>query len=341
MPIATEIHLRAYPDGMPTPDIFETVTRELPDPREGQVEAEVLYYSVDPYMRGRMRPDVKSYIPPFALGEPLDGGAVVRVVRSEAEGMAPGDVLVGMGGAGWRDRAVIDPAGFQKVDADSVPASAYLGALGMPGLTAWAGLTRIIEPEAGETLYVSGAAGAVGSLACQLGRARGLTVMGSAGGPEKRAFLRDEIGVDHAFDYREHDAASLAKAILSETDGVDGYFENVGGMQLEALLGCMSTYGRIAVCGMIAQYNAQDAAEAAGPPNLTQIIGRQLKMQGFIVSTYQDRMMDFLGEVMPLVASGKVVARETVYEGVANGPEAFIGLFRGANTGKAVVRVAG
>lgn len=339
MSTAREIHLTAYPDGMPTPDIFETVERDLPAPGPGQAEVEVLYYSVDPYMRGRMRPDVKSYIPPFALGEPLDGGAVVRVVASEAEGFAPGDVAVGMGGAGWRDRAVVDTGGFTKVDASSVPASAYLGALGMPGLTAWAGLTQIIEPKEGETLYVSGAAGAVGSLVCQLGKARGLTVLGSAGGEEKCAFLTSRVGVDHAFDYKRHDAGSLAKAILSEVSGIDGYFENVGGMQLEALLNTMNTYGRIAVCGMIAQYN--DQAPVPGPPNLPQIIGRQLKMQGFIVSTYQSKMMEFLGEVMPLVASGKVVAEETVYDGVESGPEAFMGLFQGANTGKAVVKVAG
>ena len=339
MSTAREIHLVAYPDGAPTPDIFALRERELPAPGPGQAEVEVLSYSVDPYMRGRMRPDVKSYIPPFALDEPLDGGAVVRVVRSEAERVEPGDVMVGMGGAGWRDRAVVEARAFQKVDARSVPASAYLGALGMPGLTAWAGLTQVIEPKAGDTLYVSGAAGAVGSLVCQLGKARGLTVLGSAGGPEKRAFLTDELGVDHAFDYREHDAGSLANAILAEVDGVDGYFENVGGMQLEALLSCMNVYGRIAVCGMIAQYN--DTRPAPGPSNLTQIIGRQLRMQGFIVSTYQAKMGEFLSEVMPLVASGKVVTRETVYEGVGAGPEAFIGLFRGANTGKAVVRVAG
>lgn len=339
MSTAREIHLSAYPDGMPTPGIFKTVERDLPAPKAGQAEVEVLYYSVDPYMRGRMRPDVKSYIPPFALNEPLDGGAVVRVVRSEAEGIEPGDVLVGMGGAGWRDRAVVDVAGFQKVDASQVSPSTFLGALGMPGLTAWAGLTQIIAPKEGETLYVSGAAGAVGSLVCQLGKARGMTVLGSAGGAEKCAFLKEKIGVDHAFDYREHDAGSLAKAILAQGGGVDGYFENVGGMQLEALLNCMNVYGRIAVCGMIAQYN--DLGATPGPSNLPQIIGRQLKVQGFIVSTYQPKMMEFLGEVMPLVASGKVVAEETVFDGVEAGPEAFIGLFEGRNTGKAVVKVAG
>ena len=339
MTTAREIHLKSYPQGKSVPGMFETVERDLPAPQVGQAEVEVLYYSVDPYMRGRMRPDVKSYVPPFQLGQPLDGGAVVRVVSSEAEGVEPGDVMVGMAGAGWRDRAVVNPAHFQKVDASAVPASAYLGVLGMPGLTAWAGLTQIIEPEAGETLYVSGAAGAVGSLVCQLGKKRGLTVCGSAGGPEKVSWLKDTAGVDHAFDYREHDAVSLTKAIAAAVGGVDGYFENVGGMQLEALLNTMNDHGRIAVCGMIAQYNNE--TPVPGPSNLPFIIGKQLKVQGFIVSSFQAKTPEFLAEVMPMVAKREIVFEETVYEGVEAGPEAFMGLFEGANTGKAVVRIAG
>ena len=341
MTTAREIHLKAYPDGMPVPDMFQIVERELPAPAAGQAEVEVLYITVDPYMRGRMRPGVKSYIPPFQLDECLDGGAVCRVVRSRAEGFAEGDVVVISFGAGWRDRAVIDMSGATKIDATLAPASSYLGALGMPGLTAWAGLTQIIEPpngfKQGETLYVSGAAGAVGSMVCQLGLARGLTVMGSAGSADKRSWLSD-LGVHHVFDYREHDAASLSHAIRAAAPGgVDGYFENVGGMQLEALLDAAAPNARFAICGMIAIYNA--TAPQPGPPNLAQLIAKAIRMEGFVVTKFAHLQQQFFAEVAPLIASGKVQMRETVYQGIESAPDAFIGLFSGDNTGKAVVKV--
>ena len=338
MTTAREIHLTAYPTAMPTPDMFQLVERDLPSPTAGQAEVEVLYITVDPYMRGRMRPEVKSYIPPFALNACLDGGAVCRVVNSEADGFAAGDMIVTPFGAGWRDRAVIDMSVATKIDTNIAPASAYLGVLGMPGLTAWAGLTQIIEPKEGQTLYVSGAAGAVGSLVCQLGKHYGMQVLGSAGSQAKRDWLTNELGVDHVFDYRAHDAGSLTKAILEQAPGgVHGYFENVGGMQMEALLNALTTRGRIALCGMIAVYN--NDTPAPGPSNLTQIIGKGLRVEGFVVTMFAHLQEQFFKEVGPLVASSKITARETVYNGLEKAPEAFIGLFSGDNTGKAVVKV--
>ena len=329
-----------YPEGEPTPDLFALKEAPLPDPQAGQAMVEVLAYSVDPYMRGRMRPDVKSYIPPFALNEPLDGGAVARVVRSADPSLAEGDLVTGMMGMGWRDRAVVQAGMVQKVDAGAVPVTAYLGVLGMPGLTAWAGLTRLIEPKAGETVFVSGAAGAVGSLVCQLAGRMGCRVIGSAGSEAKRDWLVREAGVDAALDYKGHDAASFTKALREAAPGgIDGYFENVGGHQLEAVLNLINDRGRIALCGLISQYN--DTALTPGPSNFVNLLARQVRLEGFIVSRFMDQAPQFLAEVAPLVARGEIKAEETVYEGLESGPEAFIGLFSGANTGKAVVRIAG
>ncbi|WP_031555482.1 NADP-dependent oxidoreductase [Parvularcula oceani] len=338
MTTSRQIQLKGYPDGAPTPDLFQEATVELPAPQDGQALVETLYMSVDPYMRGRMNPHVKSYIPPFQLNEPLDGGAVCRVLESKTPELSEGDIVVGMGGAGWRSHAIITPKGFSKIDPDLVPLPAYLGVLGMPGLTAWAGLTQIIKPKEGETLYVSGAAGAVGSLVCQLGKHYGMTVLGSAGSQEKLDWLVREAGVDHAFNYKEHDARSLTKAIAEVAPkGVDGYFENVGGMQLEALLNVIAFGGRIAACGMIANYNAKELPP--GPSSIINIIPRGVLMQGFIVSNYAHLQDDFIKEVAPLVASGKIKHEETIYDGLEKAPEAFLGLFEGANTGKAVVKV--
>ncbi|MBB4658372.1 NADP-dependent oxidoreductase [Parvularcula dongshanensis] len=339
MTTAREIHLTRYPEGKPTLDIFETVERDLPAPKEGEVLAETLYLSVDPYMRGRMRPDVKSYIPPFALDEPLDGGAVGRVLESKVDGFAPGDLVVAQGGLGWRSHGVVPAGALRKIDPSLAPPSAFLGVLGMPGLTAWAGLTQLIRPKAGETLYVSGAAGAVGSLVCQLGKQKGLRVIGSAGTKEKRDWLVREARCDAAVGYKEHDAASLTTALRDlAPKGIDGYFENVGGMQLEAVLNCINDRGRIALCGLISQYNATEAP--AGPSNFANLLTRQVLMEGFIVTRFMDRTEEFLSEVAPLVAAGRVKHEETVYEGLDRAPAAFVGLFEGTNTGKMVVKVA-
>lgn len=335
---AREIHLVDYPNGMPTADLFRVETVTLPDPGEGEVLVKILWMSVDPYMRGRMNPHVKSYIPPFQKGEALDGGAVGQVLKSNDPSLVEGDYVVGFNG-GWRDHYVGPAAAYQKVDPNMAPLSTYLGVLGMPGLTAWAGLTQIIKPEAGQTLYVSGAAGAVGSLVCQLGKHYGMTVLGSAGSAEKCAWLEKEAGVDHAFNYKDYDAHSLTKALAAAAPkGIDGYFENVGGMQLEAVLNVIAPGARIAVCGMIAVYN--NAQPEAGPPNLTSLIARSAFMQGFVVSNYMHLTPQFIGEVAPLVGSGKVKFEETVYEGLEAAPEAFLGLFKGDNFGKAVVKIA-
>ena len=332
--------LARYPEGEPTPDIFALKTMPLPAPGEGEAEVEVLAYSVDPYMRGRMRPDVKSYIPPFALDEPLDGGAVARVVRSNDDRLKEGDLVTGMMGMGWRDRAVVQAGLVQKVDASAVPVTAYLGVLGMPGLTAWAGLTKLIQPKEGETVFVSGAAGAVGSLVCQLAKRMGCRVIGSAGSEEKRDWLVREAGIDAALDYKGHDANSFTKALHDVApQGIDGYFENVGGHQLEAVLNLINDRGRIALCGLISQYNA--TAPSPGPSNFVNLLARQVRLEGFIVSRFMDQTPAFIAEVAPLVARGEIKAEETTYEGLESGPEAFIGLFSGANTGKAVVRNAG
>lgn len=338
MTTARQIILEDYPTGHPAPEHFREATAELPDPKDGEILIRILWMSVDPYMRGRMRPGFKSYIPPFQKGEPLDGGAVGQVIASKAEGFAEGDYVVGFNG-GWRDHYVGPAALFNKVDPNIAPLSAYLGVLGMPGLTAWVGLTQIIKPKEGETLYVSGAAGAVGSLVCQLGKHHGMKVIGSAGSAEKVAWLEEKAGVDKAFNYKEHDMLSLTKAIMEEApNGVDGYFENVGGMQLEAVLNCIAFNARVAACGMISVYN--DDKPVPGPSNLANIVARSALIQGFIVSNYMDRVPQFIQEVAPLVAGGKIKFEETVYEGLSEAPNAFIGLFQGENFGKAVVKIA-
>ena len=333
-----QIILEDYPAGMPAAEHFGERTVELPDPQDGEVLIRMLWMSVDPYMRGRMRPNIKSYIPPFQKGEPLDGGAVGQVVKTRSDKFAEGDFVVGFNG-GWRDHFVGSADLFQKVDPKVAPLSAYLGVLGMPGLTAWSGLTQIIKPQEGETLYVSGAAGAVGSVVCQLGKHKGLKVFGSAGSPAKVEWLEKTAGIDKAFNYKEHDAISLTKALNEiAPKGINGYFENVGGMQLEALLNVMAFHGRIAACGMISAYN--DTTPVPGPSNLSMLVARSVMMQGFIVSNYMDKTPAFVAEVAPLVASGQIKFEETVYEGLEKAPEAFIGLFHGENFGKALVKIA-
>lgn len=332
------IYLKAYPQGLPAKEQFVTRNYEAPAPKEGEVQMRIVWMSVDPYMRGRMRPEIKSYIPPFSLDEPLDGGAVGQVIESRHPNFSPGDYAVGFQG-GWREYATVAGAGLQKVDPGMAPLSAYLGVLGMPGFTAWAGLNEIIKPKAGETVFVSGAAGAVGSLVCQLAKLKGCRVIASAGSKEKCDWLTREGGADVALNYREYrNAAELTKALAAAAPkGIDGYFENVGGMHLEAALNCIALGGRIALCGMIAMYN--DTAPEPGPPNLINMIGRGVMAQGFIISNYLPLAPKFAFEVAPLLAQGKIKFRESVYEGLDKAPDAFIGLFKGENFGKAVVRV--
>ena len=331
-------YLKRYPAGLPTADDFLAKPVPLPEPKDGEILLRTVWMSVDPYMRGRMRPDVKSYIPPFSLDAPLDGGAVGEVIESRSPKFQKGDYAVGFQG-GWKTHQAVAADGFTKVDPNLAPLSAYLGVLGMPGLTAWAGLNEILTPRAGETLFVSGAAGAVGSLVAQLGKLKGMRVVGSAGSKEKCAWLEREGGCDVALDYRDYKTAGeLTKALASAAPkGVDCYFENVGGMHLEAALNCIAFGGRIALCGMIDAYNK--TAPEPGPPNLINMIGRGVLARGFLVSMFAHLAPQFAAEVAPLLAAGKIRYRESVYEGLDKAPEAFIGLFKGENFGKAVLRV--
>jgi NADPH-dependent curcumin reductase CurA len=332
------IYLKSYPAGLPSKEHFDTRVVETPEPGAGEVQLRTVWMSVDPYMRGRMRPDVKSYIPPFTLTEPLDGGAVSEVVASNNPGLTVGDYVVGFQG-GWKEYWISNGDGLTKVDPALAPLSAYLGVLGMPGLTAWAGLSQILQPNPGDTVFVSGAAGAVGSLVCQLAKLKGARVVASAGSKEKCDWLLKEGGADVALNYKDYkDAAALTKALTATApDGVNCYFENVGGMHLEAALNCIAFGARIALCGMISVYN--NAEPEPGPPNLAFLIARSAKMQGFIVSIYLHLAQQFAAEVAPLLAAGKIKFRESVYSGIGEAPDAFIGLFHGENFGKAVVRV--
>lgn len=324
-----QIQLTRRPTGMPTEEDFALVEVDLADPADGQVLVENLYLSVDPYMRGRMT-DRKSYTPPFEVGAALEGGAIGRVVQSRSSDLAEGDVVRHM--HGWRAHALDDARAFRTVDPDAAPLPAYLGILGMPGMTAYVGLLDIGQAKEGETVFVSGAAGAVGSTVGQIARIIGCRVVGSAGSPEKIAYLRDELGFDEAFDYRQTPVADALDALCP--DGIDVYFENVGGDHLAAALPRMRTFGRIAVCGLISQYNLTEPEP--GPP-LWPLIRDRITMRGFLVRDHGDRAGDFFRDMSGWLASGQVRERETIVTGLDAMPSAFIGLFTGDNIGKMVV----
>ncbi len=326
-----QIQLTARPSGLPTPADFRTVEVELPPLAAGQVRVRNTVLSVDPYMRGRMN-DLRSYTPPFALDAPLDGGAVGVVEESTDESVPTGTTVLHM--AGWRDAAVLPATQVRPVDTAHVPASAYLGVLGMPGLTAYVGLTRIAGLKEGDSVFVSGAAGAVGSVAGQLARLLGASrVVGSAGSPEKVAWLTDELGFDAAFDY--HDGP--VRRQLAAHAPVDVYFDNVGGDHLEGALAHMADHGRIAACGAIADYNATEPPP--GPRYLTNMVTRRLSMRGFIVSEHADAASEFYRLAGPWVADGSLRFRETFHDGLDQTVEAFLALFSGQNTGKMLVRL--
>ena len=328
-----EIHLHSRPHGIPTADNFALVNVELPAPSDGQVLVRNRYISVDPYMRGRMR-DTRSYTPPFGLDEPLTGGAVGEVISSTSDQFAEGDFVLHM--LGWREYALVEARGLTKVDPSLAPLQSYLGVLGMPGMTAYVGLLDIGKPQPGETVFVSGAAGAVGSEVCQIAKIQGCRVVGTAGSAAKTRWLEEVAGVDAAINYKE--TSNLRRALNQACpDGIDVYFENVGGAHLEAAIQNMNNFGRIAVCGMISMYNATSAQP--GPANLTLMIGRRLLMQGFIVSDHLKRRDDFLRDVSGWMREGKLKWEETILEGIARAPEAFIGLFHGENLGKMLVEV--
>lgn len=328
-----EVRLKSRPTGAPTADNFELVSVDLPDPGPGQVQVRNTWMTVDPYMRGRMN-DVKSYSPPFQLGEAMQGGAVGEVVASNEASLKPGDLVQSF--FGWRE-AFNAPAGaVQKLETHGLPPQAFLGFAGMPGLTAYVGLLRIAEMKDGDVVFVSGAAGAVGSLACQIAKIKGHTVIGSAGGPEKVAFLK-EIGVDHAIDYKAE--RNLTAALMGAAPaGIDVYFENVGGAHMEAALMAAKPFGRFALCGMISQYNNTDLGE--GVRGLVMAVGKSLTLRGFIVSNHGDMQAAFVKDLAGWVRDGKIKHRETVREGIENAPAAFLGLFKGENLGKMLVRLS-
>jgi NADPH-dependent curcumin reductase CurA len=326
-----EIRLAARPRGMPAPGDFELAEVELPDPVDGQILVRNAFVSVDPYMRGRMN-DVRSYVPPFAIGEPLTGGAVGQVVASGAEEWPEGAWVVH--DQGWREAALLEGARVHAVDPSSAPLSTALGVLGMPGLTAFVGVVDIGQVEEGDVVFVSGAAGAVGSLAGQLARLRGARVIGSAGRAAKTAWL-DELGFDATFDYQETPPRKALRELAPE--GIDVYFDNVGGATLEAAIAALNRNGRIVACGSIAGYNATEPQP--GPRNMFMVVTKRLRMQGFIVFDHFDRWGAFREEVAPLVADGTIRYRETVVDGIDRAPEAFLALFAGDNVGKMLVRV--
>jgi len=328
-----QIVLASRPSGWPTDDNFALTEADRPDLADGQVRVRNLFMSVDPYMRGRMN-DVKSYVPPFRVGEPLEGGAIGEVTESRSPDLAQGDLVLHM--LGWRDEAVLPARQARKVTpAGGLSPSVYLGVLGMPTLTAYVGVLDIAALKPGDVVFVSGAAGAVGSMAGQIAKLKGAArVIGSAGTEEKVRWLR-EIGFDAAFNYRT--APVLAQLREAAPDGIDVYFDNVGADHLDAALVMLNNHGRVAMCGAIAHYNATEPP--AGPGNLGLVVSKRLTLRGFIIIDHADRQPDMIADVSAWLRDGKLTHAETIVDGLERAPRAFIDLLRGANTGKMLVRL--
>jgi NADPH-dependent curcumin reductase CurA len=332
-----QILLASRPQGEPTSANFRLVETPLPPVQDGQVLVRHHFLSLDPYMRGRMN-EGKSYAAPQPLDAVMIGGTVGEVVESKHPGFQPGDAVVGVGG--WQQYALVDanqPGMLRKVDTTRIPLSAYLGAVGMPGVTAWYGLVKICEPKAGETVVVSAASGAVGSVVGQLAKARGCRAVGIAGGPDKCRYVVEELGFDACVDYKLHaDVKSLSAALKAACpDGIDGYFENVGGMVLDAVMLRMNAFGRMAFCGLISGYNG-DPIPMSYPQMILQ---SRLRLQGFIVSEHMDVWPEALKELATMVASGRLKYRESVAQGLESAPQAFLGLLKGRNFGKQLVKL--
>jgi NADPH-dependent curcumin reductase CurA len=329
-----DIRLAKRPNGWPTEENFEIVQAEVPRPAPGQVLVRNLLMSVDPYMRGRMD-DVKSYAPPFQVGEPLEGGAVGEVIESTVDDIQPGDTL--LHGLGWREYAVLDAHHVVKVDPAVAPLGAYLGVLGMTGLTAYAGLLEVAEFKAGDTVFVSAAAGAVGSVVGQIARLKGAKrVIGSAGSAAKVKWLLEDLGFDAAFNYK--DGPVQQQLADAAPDGIEVYFDNVGGDHLEAAIAAFNVHGRAAICGMISLYNNTEPSPA--PRNLAQVIKKRLTLRGMLVRDHFHLQEQFVNEVGGWLREGKLRYQETVVDGLPNAPAAFLGMLRGENTGKMLVRIA-
>ncbi len=328
-----EIRLKSRPAGTPTHDNFEVATVDVGTPGAGEVLVRNRFMSVDPYMRGRMT-DRASYVPPFQLGEALQGGAIGEVIASNNDGFAPGDLVSSM--FGWRESFVAPGGALEKLPRQvNVPDQAFLGVLGMPGLTAYAGLLEIGQPKPGDTVFVSGGAGAVGSIVAQIAKIKGCNVVATAGSDAKCDWLRS-IGVDHAINYKT--CGSLLEAVRTAVPkGIDIYFDNVGGEQLEVAIEMARPMARFAECGMISEYN--DAVPSPGPRNMIQIVGKSLRIRGFIVIEFGALRPQFLADMAGWIGEGRIKWEETVLDGVEKAPDAFIGLFSGGNTGKMLVRI--
>lgn len=330
--VSNEIRLVSRPNGMPKAENFTLAQTTLGSMQDGEVLVRNLFMSVDPYMRGRMNKG-NSYVPPFEIGKPLEGAAVGEVIESRAKEFKPGDIVTS--NLGWREYVIAAPQALHPILPKDQPLSIYLGALGVTGMTAWIGL-QLVEVKAGDIMYISGAAGAVGSIAGQLAKIRGCHVIGSAGSKEKATFLREERGFDSAFDYK---TGHVVEHLQEEApDGIDVYFDNVGGSTLEAALSSLRPHGQIIACGSISGYNAEKPLP--GPTNLFNIITKRLTIRGMIVGDWLDRRGEFEKEVGGYVQSGQVKNKETIVEGIDQAVGAFLGLFDGQNISKRVVKLA-
>jgi NADPH-dependent curcumin reductase CurA len=328
-----EIHLARRPRGAPTLDNFALVETEVKPPDDGEVVVRNSFISVDPYMRGRLN-DVRSYLPPFQVDAVMEGGAVGDVIESRSPDLSVGDTVIH--GKGWREYATGQAGEFRRVDTGVAPASAYLGVLGTTGFTAWVGLVDIGQVKTDDIVFVSGAAGGVGSIAGQIAKIRGASrVIGSAGSDAKVEYLRSELGFDAAFNYRDRPVRDQLRE--AAPDGIDVYFDNVGGDHLEAAIGASRRYGRAILCGAISQYNATEPGP--GVRNLGLAVSWRLTLRGFIILDHQDRFGAFFAEMSRWIAAGEIRTRETIVGGIENSPQAFLGLLRGDNIGKMLVRI--
>ena len=333
MTTSREIRLKSRHVGTPVADNFELATVELPAPGAGEVQVRNHWMTVDPYMRGRMN-DVKSYSPPFALGEAMQGGAVGEVIASNDPSLAVGDLVQSM--YGWREAFNAPASAVQKLETFGLPPQAFLGVAGMPGMTAWVGLLKIAAMKDGDVVFVSGAAGAVGQIVVQIAKIKGNTVIGSCGGADKVAYLKS-IGCDEVIDYKaEKDLTAALNRVAPK--GIDVYFENVGGEHMDAAIAAARPFARFALCGMISQYNS--TGEMYGVKNLIQAVGKSIRLEGFIVSNSFQHLPEFLKDMSGWIAEGKIQWKETIDEGIENAPGAFLKLFKGENTGKMLVKLS-
>jgi len=337
--IGQEIRLKQYPKGVPTEDLFQHVKVDVPEPKVGELLIRNIWMSVDPYMRGRMRSpeETKSYIDSFQLNKPLDGACVGQIIESKNNEFTVGECV--LGNFGWREYWLSNGKDILKINSKIAPIQSFLGVLGMTGLTAYVGLIEIGKLNEGkDTVFISAASGAVGSIACQIAKIKGCHVVGSVGSEEKVEWLLDEVKIDYAFNHKtvgENNISSELKKACPE--GIDLYFDNVGGKHLEAAIDNMRTFGRVVLCGMISQYNV--TSPSAGPSNLFLAITNRLRLQGFIVRDHYDMLNEFHSSMTKWISERKIKWKETIVEGLENAPKAFIGLFKGENFGKMLIKI--